>query len=199
VFWLVTDEPDLTSAARESINGFYHENIEVTSNGFWVEAKDLRVGDAFLGANGELSTLTNVVRIEQDGGIAVFNFEVEGNHNYFILAKEYEYGQSCVLVHNAEYVQRWMSDAELRATEATGLLRGGRDGTHFVTDAANSAAQRARQRLALPQTPDVRVTMEVPDGKFSLPTRVEPAFNMPGGGMERTATGPVSVKIIKVD
>ena len=48
----------------------------------------------------ELSTLTNIVRIEQEGGIAVFNFTVEGNHNYFILAKEYEYGQTCVLVHN---------------------------------------------------------------------------------------------------
>ena len=40
------------------------------------------------------------MRVEQDGGIAVFNFTVEGNHNYFILAKEYEYGQTCILVHN---------------------------------------------------------------------------------------------------
>ena len=92
-------------AAREVVdeNGviLYHENLDVGLNGFWVEAKDLRVGDVFLGANGELSTLVNAVRVEQEGGIAVFNFTVEGNHNYFILAKEYEYGQSCVLVHNA--------------------------------------------------------------------------------------------------
>ena len=67
-----------------------------------IRGKDLRVGDVFLGANGELSTLTNLVRVEQEGGIAVFNFTVEGNHNYFILAKEYEYGQTCVLVHNAK-------------------------------------------------------------------------------------------------
>ncbi|MCL2117218.1 MAG: AHH domain-containing protein [Planctomycetaceae bacterium] len=67
-----------------------------------IRGKDLRVGDVFLGANGELSTLTNIVRVEQDGGIAVFNFTVEGNHNYFILAKEYEYGQTCVLVHNTQ-------------------------------------------------------------------------------------------------
>ena len=40
------------------------------------------------------------MRVEQAGGIAVFNFTVEGNHNYFILAKEYEYGQTCILVHN---------------------------------------------------------------------------------------------------
>ena len=42
------------------------------------------------------------MRVEQEGGIAVFNFTVEGNHNYFILAKEYEFGQTCVLVHNAQ-------------------------------------------------------------------------------------------------
>ena len=101
-FWVVTDEPDLERAARELADGFYHENIDAGLNGYWVEAKDLRVGDVFLGANGELSTLTNLVRVEQDGGIAVFNFTVEGNHNYFILAKEYEFGQTAVLVHNGE-------------------------------------------------------------------------------------------------
>jgi hypothetical protein len=35
-------------------------------------------------------------------------------------------------------VQRWMSKGELDATQNTGLLRGGREGTHYVTDAANS-------------------------------------------------------------
>ena len=100
------DEPDLSRAARNVVdeNGviLYHENLEAGLNGFWVEAKDLQVGDVFLGADGKLSTLSNVVRVEQSGGIAVFNFTVEGNHNYFILAKEYEYGQSCVLVHNGD-------------------------------------------------------------------------------------------------
>ena len=104
-FWVVTDTPDLERAARSVVdeNGviLYHENIEPGLNGFWVEAKDLRVGDVFLGANGELSTLTNIVRVEQSGGIAVFNFTVDGNHNYFILAKEYDLGQTCVLVHNS--------------------------------------------------------------------------------------------------
>ena len=103
-FWVVTDDPDLERAARSVVdeNGvwLYHENVSPTEHGFWVEAKDLQIGDVFLGANGELSTLTNLVRVKQDGGIAVFNFTVEGNHNYFILAKEYEYGQTCVLVHN---------------------------------------------------------------------------------------------------
>ena len=104
-FWVVTDDPDLSRAARNMVdeNGFllYHENLEPGLNGFWVEAKDLLVGDVFLGVSGELSTLTNVVRIEQDDRIDVFNLAIEGNHNYFILAKEFEYGQTCVLVHNA--------------------------------------------------------------------------------------------------
>ena len=106
----MTDEPDLERAASSVVleNGtlIYHENVDPGLCGYWVEAKDLRVGDVFLGANGESSTLINIVRVEQDGGIAVFNFTVEGNHNYFILEKEYDYGQSCVLVHNADRLYR---------------------------------------------------------------------------------------------
>ena len=102
-FWVITDTPDIDRAARDYSDGMYHGNLEVTEYGFWVEAKDLKVGDVFLGVNGELSTLINAVRVEQEGGIDVFNFEVESNHNYYILAKEYEYGQTCVLVHNAVF------------------------------------------------------------------------------------------------
>ena len=99
---------------------------------------------------------------------------------------------------STETVQRWMSKAELGATQKTGLLRGGRDGTHYVTDAANSSALRARQRLSLPQTSEVRVTLDVPKGVFSKPSKVDPAFNMSGGGMERTASGNIPVNIRRV-
>ena len=102
-FWVVTDESDIFRAAREFADGMYHENLGVTTEGFWVEAKDLRVGDVFLDATGRLSTLTNIVRVEQAGGVDVFNFTVEGNHNYFILAKEYDYVQASVLVHNSDF------------------------------------------------------------------------------------------------
>jgi hypothetical protein len=47
-----------------------------------------------------------------------------------------------------EVVQRWMSNAELDATRDTGLVRGGRDGTHYASDASNSDPLRARQRLS---------------------------------------------------
>jgi hypothetical protein len=91
-----------------------------------------------------------------------------------------------------------MSNAELKNTEDTGLLRGGREGTHYASDAVNNDAGRAQQRLALPQKPEVKATMQVPKGKFSEAQKVEPANRMPGGGMERTATGKVPVKIKKV-
>ncbi len=73
-----------------------------------------------------------------------------------------------------EFVQRVMSRAGVVATRETGLLRGGRDGKHFVTDAANSTATRAQSRLALAERPEVRTTMEVPAGRFSPPSRVGP-------------------------
>ena len=81
----------------------YHENLEPGLNGFWVEVKDLREGDVFIGANGELLTLAAMERVEFEENIKVYNFTVDGNHNYFVIAETDEYGQTCVLVHNAEY------------------------------------------------------------------------------------------------
>ncbi|MCP4370357.1 MAG: hypothetical protein GY797_19915 [Deltaproteobacteria bacterium] len=78
-------------------------------------------------------------------------------------------------------------------------MKGGKEGTHYVTDAANSSAKRARQRLSLDRAPEVRATMEVPAGKFSSPTKIEPKYNMPGGGMERTVKGDIPAKIKRVD
>jgi RHS repeat-associated protein len=103
-----------------------------------------------------------------------------------------------------EIVQRAMSRAELDATRQTGLLRGGREGPHFVSDAVNSSATRAQIRLALPVRPEVRATLEVPAGRFSAPTRVEPlevspGRVLPGGGTERTATGQVPTRVLGVD
>jgi hypothetical protein len=108
------------------------------------------------------------------------------------------------LAHGSEVVQRAMSRAELEATRATGLMRGGRQGTHYVSDAVNGSAQRAQQRLALPTKPEVRATLEVPRGVFSPPSRIEP-LQLPngrvlsGGGTERSAVGEVRVRVIKVE
>ncbi len=105
---------------------------------------------------------------------------------------------------STEIVQRAMSRAELEATRTTGLLRGGREGTHYVSDNVNSSAGRAQQRLALPNSPEVRATIEVPRGTFSPPSTVAPnklrnGNILSGGGTERSAVGEVPVKILRVD
>jgi len=105
---------------------------------------------------------------------------------------------------HTETVQRAMSIAELNATRATGLIRGGRGGTHFVSNNVNSSASRAQLRLALPVRPEVRVHLQVPSGRFSAPSRVQPlqlpgGRRLPGGGMERSATGNIPVRITRVD
>ena len=93
-----------------------------------------------------------------------------------------------------EIVQRWMSREELANIEGSGLLsRGGRAGDHFVTNSANRNAKRARQRLALGYTPDVRATLEVPEGVFSSGSRVNPLNSMAGGGLERIAPGHLDI------
>jgi hypothetical protein len=105
-------------------------------------------------------------------------------------------GQTAGTLQGTEVVQRAMSLAELQATKTTGLLRGGRTGTHYVSDSVNSNALRARQRLALGQTPEVRAILEVGKGAFSPPSKVQPLNGMLGGGSERTATGQIPVKVI---
>jgi RHS repeat-associated protein len=97
---------------------------------------------------------------------------------------------------STENVVRVMSKAELSATKSTGLVRGGREGTHYATTAASNDAKRATQRLALPKPPQVKVTLQVPKGTFSQPTKVKPANGMPGGGVERKATGKIPAKVI---
>ncbi len=96
-------------------------------------------------------------------------------------------------------VERVMSRAELEATERTGLLRGGREGAHYVTDSVGTdSALGAKSRLALRDTPEVKVTMELDRSAVSGSSRVQPLNGEIGGGTERTATGNVSVKILSV-
>ncbi|MEM9280994.1 MAG: DUF6531 domain-containing protein [Verrucomicrobiota bacterium] len=115
-------------------------------------------------------------------------------------------GSSLAARQEVEIVQRAMSRVELESIQDLGVLsRGGRPGPHFVSDAVNSTSTRARQRLALPGTPEVRVTLEVPRGAFSPPTTVRPyripGTNqvLPGGGLERTAPGNLDIPVRIID
>jgi hypothetical protein len=106
-FWVVTDDPDFSRAASNDSDGLYHGDLEPGLNGYWVEARDLREGDVFIGANGELSTFVSSKRVEFPDGITVYNFTVDGNHDYFVIAQTDEFGQTCVLVHNQVPAQAW--------------------------------------------------------------------------------------------
>jgi hypothetical protein len=111
-YWVVTDKPDLSRVARDVVeeNGviLQHENLVVTDHGFYVEAKNLRVGDIFIGPSGELTTFVDSQRVDYPDGITVYNFTVEDDHNYFVIAnyEAYQNGAEPVLVHNANYSQQ---------------------------------------------------------------------------------------------
>jgi hypothetical protein len=106
-YWVVTDKPDLSRTARDVVeeNGviLQHENLDATENGFYVEAKNLRVGDTFIGPSGELTTFIDSQRVDYPDGITVYNFTVEDDHNYFVIAnyEAFQHGAQPVLVHNA--------------------------------------------------------------------------------------------------
>ncbi len=107
--------------AWELVDGefIHHGNIPVTGDGYDVEAKDLRVGGQFLDANGKIVTLQQSCRTEYKYGVTVYNFEVAGNHNYFVIAAG-ECGQTCILVHNANgTVYRALANGENPANGLT--------------------------------------------------------------------------------
>jgi YD repeat-containing protein len=130
-FWVVTNNPDLERVTRNVVieNGTVlgHENIPITEHGYYVEAKDLNVGDVFIGANDEQTTLTATSRKEFPNGITVYNFSFEDNHNYYVIAnlEAYENGAGVVLVHNAEYTGSYLAKkAPFQVTPGTKVLQG---------------------------------------------------------------------------
>jgi len=86
-------------------------------------------------------------------------------------------------------VERVMSVAELADTERSGLLRGGRNGIHYLTDSAPDTAAAAQQQLHLSTMPEVKVTMEIDKSALSAPSPVLGYNGVPTGATERIATG----------
>jgi hypothetical protein len=95
---------------------------------------------------------------------------------------------------------RYVGQPELEAIQQTGLLRGGRPGDTFWTDAEFTSAAEAQEKLALPVTPELRVRFII----VNAPTLtrsgsvVEPAFGGAGGGHEWASPDPVQVEIVDV-
>jgi hypothetical protein len=82
---------------------FWTENRQA-----WIEAKNLAVGDTFIGPHGEFQTLVATVYEPHPDRIRVFNFQVEDYHSYF--AADKLAGQMPVLVHNADYDENLAPD-----------------------------------------------------------------------------------------
>jgi hypothetical protein len=94
-----------------------------------------------------------------------------------------------------------MSFAELDATIATRLLRGGRSGDNYFTNNAALDAKRAHQRLGLDgPLRDVRMTFEIQnDVAIYGPRPAAPGrTGTPAGGIEFFTTDTTAIKIIKV-
>ncbi len=53
----------------------------------WRRAGDLTPGDQLVGPNGEAAVLKETARQPKPEGVAVYNFEVEGLHTYFVAAQ----------------------------------------------------------------------------------------------------------------
>ncbi|TKC60288.1 hypothetical protein FBD94_15395 [Pedobacter hiemivivus] len=93
---------------------------------------------------------------------------------------------------------RYMTEAELKAVQTTGLLRGGRAGETFFTKDLYKSAASAQNRLALPTAPTLRVEFQILNNPTLLSngTKVLPANGMMGKGAEFMTLDAVKVKLI---
>jgi hypothetical protein len=132
-------------------------------------SQSLRIGDVFLGANGELSTLVSTERIEFPEGITVYNFTVDGNHDYFVIAETAEYGQTCILVHNANELYRRVKGNE-SLTRLTNKAAEAEDkiGIHGVSVSETKPPKNVDYRTAL------RSELEQHFPVHDTPSRIDP-------------------------
>ena len=57
---------------------------------------NLVIGSELINDNGHAICVENILRESSHDGVEVFNFKVEDYHTYYV-------GESCILVHNADY------------------------------------------------------------------------------------------------
>ena len=98
--------------------------------------------------------------------------------------------------------ERVVSNAELKATQKTGLLRGGRDGENFFTNKASLDAKRAQQRLGLDgPLRDARIQFKIKNNvQVTGPRRAVPGqTGTVGGGREFSTSGRTEIDILRVD
>ena len=102
----------------------------------------------------------------------------------------------------SQIFERVVSNAELKATQRTGLLRGGREGENFFTNSASLDAKRAQQRLGLSgPLRDARIRFKIKNNvEITGPRPAAPGqTGTAGGGMEFSTNARTKIKILRVD
>lgn len=98
--------------------------------------------------------------------------------------------------------ERVLSNAELKATQQTGLLRGGKQGENFFTNSASLDAKRAQQRLGLDgPLRDARIRFKITNDVGVTGPRSAAAgrTGTAGGGREFSTTGRTEIEILRID
>ena len=205
------------SIIRLAINGEVIETTDehpvfVEGKGF-TESKRLKAGDEVRLATGDTAEVETIEKIQLDKTVKVYNFEVEDYHTYYVSGQK-------VLVHNTcsgtekntskvvlnspsglnvdnKRVYRVMSEQELQAVKETGYLRGGREGRTFFTDSYYKSADKAKNRLSLPEKPSYIMEFEIVNNPTILGgNKVKPKHGGIGGGREYYTDDLIQVKII---
>ncbi|MCW5957365.1 MAG: RHS repeat protein [Pyrinomonadaceae bacterium] len=104
-------------------------------------------------------------------------------------------------IKGGQVFQRVVSNAELSATKSTSLLRGGRAGENFFTNAASLDAKRAQIRLGLDgPLRDQRITFRILDETPIFgPTRAKAgSTGTPGMGIEFFTNTQTKIEILRV-
>jgi len=97
--------------------------------------------------------------------------------------------------------ERVINNAELSATQKTGLLRGGRKGKNFFTNRSSLDAKRAQQRLGLDgPLRDTRIQFRIKNNvKVTGPKPAVPGkTGTAGGGREFSTNGRTEIEIIRI-
>ena len=92
---------------------------------------------------------------------------------------------------------RYMSEAEYKAVQKTGYLRGGNTGETFFTNTNYTSASSAQSNLSLKTTSQYMVEFKITNNpNVTGGTIVQPHYGQLGGGIEFVTTDPVQVQII---
>ncbi len=104
--------------------------VKSERKGSWVEAKDLHRGNSLLNSRGNPASVVSVEPLPSPD-ITVYNFEVEGTHNYFA-------GEQGVLVHNYDMQKYFSNVFSVGVDEAQNRLKQAinneKKGLGFFTD-----------------------------------------------------------------